>query len=139
MPLNDVQAVLAAPDDVRRDELIAQHLSRMETALARTREVVGSLREILAADAAPIVGRAPAAAGRHRPRRQRRSRPRRHRAVVRGRPSVGSPALVPSTGCYATGPAGATYSDAFFHDDRGEVVAFVPIETGGDPAGDAQQ
>src|SRR5260370_11100972 len=53
MPLDDIQAVLSAPDLRTRDHLIAAHLARMEAGLARTQQAVASLRELLEHGAAP--------------------------------------------------------------------------------------
>jgi DNA-binding transcriptional MerR regulator len=47
MPLEDIQAVLAAPDLGTRNTLIAAHLNRLEDALSRTQSAVSSLRELL--------------------------------------------------------------------------------------------
>lgn len=47
MPIPDVTAVLATADTAARGELIAAHLDRLETELARTRSAVESLRNLL--------------------------------------------------------------------------------------------
>jgi DNA-binding transcriptional MerR regulator len=47
MPLNDIRAVLSAPDVQKRNELIAAHLRRLESDLARTQTAVASLRDLL--------------------------------------------------------------------------------------------
>ena len=47
MPLDDIHAVLAAPDVQARNELIAAHLDRLEQGLARTQSAVTSLRDLL--------------------------------------------------------------------------------------------
>jgi DNA-binding transcriptional MerR regulator len=47
MPIEQVKAILAAPDPASRDALIAAHLERMEQQLARTQEAVASLRGLL--------------------------------------------------------------------------------------------
>jgi DNA-binding transcriptional MerR regulator len=54
MPLNQIRAVLAAPDVQARNELIAAHLSRLESDLARTQTAVASLRNLLE-HPAPVV------------------------------------------------------------------------------------
>jgi DNA-binding transcriptional MerR regulator len=55
MPLEEIQAVISAPDLATRNELISGHLSRLEANLARTQEATASLRDLLAppADRAP--------------------------------------------------------------------------------------
>jgi DNA-binding transcriptional MerR regulator len=47
MPLEEIRAVLAAPDVRVRNDLIAAHLNRLEQSLARTQGVVASLRDLL--------------------------------------------------------------------------------------------
>src|ERR1700726_3168176 len=47
MPLEDIQIVLQAPDVDTRNRVIANHLARLESSLARTHEAVTSLRELL--------------------------------------------------------------------------------------------
>jgi DNA-binding transcriptional MerR regulator len=51
MPIDEVKAVLAAPDLDIRNALIAAHLSRLEGELEQTRQAVMSLRNLL--DPAP--------------------------------------------------------------------------------------
>ncbi len=48
MPLEEIQAVLAAPDVPTRSERITSHLSRLEDDLARRQRAVASLRGLLA-------------------------------------------------------------------------------------------
>jgi DNA-binding transcriptional MerR regulator len=47
MPLDDIQVVLQAPDVETRNRVIANHLARLESSLARTQETVASLRGLL--------------------------------------------------------------------------------------------
>src|SRR5580658_7333082 len=47
MPLNEIRAVLSAPDLQARNDLIAAHLKRLESDLARTQTAVASLRNLL--------------------------------------------------------------------------------------------
>src|ERR1700761_3330498 len=42
MPLSEIHAVLAAPDLQKRNDLIAVHLNRLESNLARTQSAVAS-------------------------------------------------------------------------------------------------
>ena len=48
MPLEEIQAVLAAPDVQARSEQITSHLCRLEGDLARRQRAVASLRDLLA-------------------------------------------------------------------------------------------
>ena len=56
MPLEEIHAVITTPDLAARNELIAGHLRRLETTLARTQEAAASLRDLLEppADATPV-------------------------------------------------------------------------------------
>lgn len=54
VPLPDVQRILRSPDPDRRAALIAEHLGRLESELARTRAAVGSLRRLLSPEPAPL-------------------------------------------------------------------------------------
>src|ERR1700682_3190974 len=54
MPIDEVKAVLAAPDLDTRNALIAAHLSRLEGELEQTRQAVMSLRNLLEPALAPI-------------------------------------------------------------------------------------
>jgi DNA-binding transcriptional MerR regulator/effector-binding domain-containing protein len=47
MPLQDIQSVLHAPDVETRNQVIANHLTRLESSLARTQDAVASLRGLL--------------------------------------------------------------------------------------------
>jgi DNA-binding transcriptional MerR regulator/effector-binding domain-containing protein len=47
MPLNEIRSVLSAPDVQARNDLIAAHLKRLESDLARTQTAVASLRNLL--------------------------------------------------------------------------------------------
>src|ERR1700722_11486895 len=54
MPLEEVKAVLQAPDVGSRNDVIVAHLGRMESQLAQTQAVVASLRSLLERPA-PVV------------------------------------------------------------------------------------
>src|SRR6202040_2205664 len=47
MPLEDIHIVLQAPDVDTRNRVIANHLARLESVLARTQETVASVRGLL--------------------------------------------------------------------------------------------
>lgn len=126
MPLDQVRAVLHAPDlDIRNKE-IAAHLNRMEEQLAQTRATVAGLRALLEAPAA----RQPV---------EFRAIPATQALAVRGMVTVD--AFVPwwlaafgdlytalgQAGLTPAGPGGALYPAELFQEERGEVTAFVPI------------
>lgn len=54
VPLSDVQRILRSPDPDQRAALVAEHLGRLESELARTRAAVSSLRRLLAPEPAPL-------------------------------------------------------------------------------------
>jgi DNA-binding transcriptional MerR regulator len=47
MPLDEIHGILSAPDVATRNELIAEHLARLEDGLAKTQNAVASLRGLL--------------------------------------------------------------------------------------------
>ncbi|MDX3002997.1 MerR family transcriptional regulator [Kribbella solani] len=122
MPLPDVRAVVEAGEGTAREETLRTHLERMERELAQTRDVVASLRELLT-PGRPVLDV------------EYRFIPPFRAYGVRGqvpREGIG-PWCEYAFGrlgavagdIYAT--SGATYSDEFFTDDEGEVLAFHPV------------
>ena len=126
MPVPDVKAVLAAPDEQSRDRAIAEHLQRMEETLGRTAQLVASLRTLLRPEEEPIDVE--------------------YRTVTDttvfgigakvGRSEIESwcgeafPRLYEALAATRTDPAGpgaASYGEDFFSDDLGDVLAYVPI------------
>ena len=53
MPVDEVRAVLTAPDVTTRNQVIVAHLERMEEQLAQTQATVASLRAVLEAPGVP--------------------------------------------------------------------------------------
>jgi len=129
MPLPDVRAVVEATDGLTREETLRAHLERMEQELAHTRDVVASLRELLT-PGQPVVDV-----------EYRFMPPFRAYGV---RDWVEREAIGPwceyafakldgvSGGIRST--SGATYSDEFFTEDAGQVVAFLPVAPDQAPA-----
>jgi DNA-binding transcriptional MerR regulator len=123
LPLAEIGRLLAAPDPAERDAVLAEHLRRMERELDRTRAVVASLRELLAPTPALTV--------------QYRTLPELTAVALGGRVRRGDieawctaafRRLHAALGAARpAGPAGATYTDEFFTEGIGEVVAFVPV------------
>jgi DNA-binding transcriptional MerR regulator/effector-binding domain-containing protein len=127
MPLEEIQAVLAAPDLRTRNERISAHLTRLEEELGRTQRAVASLRDLLTAPPAGTpagielrdVAATPAAA---------------ISEVVDALDVVAwlqgalgelyatltAQALVPA------GHAGGIYADEIFTHQRGQATVFVP-------------
>ena len=126
MPIDEVKAMLAAPDVDTRNKVIVAHLERMEEQLADTRATVVSLRTMLEQPAGPApvafrtVGATPALA-------------------VRSVIDVGEfmawwgdafkelRAALADSAFVRAGADAALYSSEFFETERGEVVAFIPV------------
>jgi DNA-binding transcriptional MerR regulator len=128
MPLEQIRAVLAAPDPHARNQLIAAHLTRLEHDLARTQDAVASLRDLLAdpASVAPVS----------------------HRWVDAAQAAaitevVGTSDLLPwylgalgelhatleARGARPSGPAGGVYVTELFSEEKGEATVFIPTTT----------
>ena len=132
MPLEEVKAVLQAPDVGSRNDVIVAHLARMESQLAQTQAVVASLRSLLERPA-PVVAVEYRSAGRAR--------------AVAVRDVVTEAEIqdwwvaaftelygvLSAAGIAPAGPGGALYASELFELEKGEVVAFVPVP--GDAAG----
>jgi DNA-binding transcriptional MerR regulator len=126
MPLDDIGAVLTAPDVKTRNELIAAHLSRLEDSLARTQEAAASLRDLLQphpAAAAAVEHRsvepAPAAAVREVIDVQDVS-PWYQGAMGELYATLAAQKITPA------GPAGGIFASELFTDERGAATVFVP-------------
>ena len=126
MPLDDVRAILTAPDVAGRTEVIIAHLERMEAQLAETQAAVASLRSLLEHPVQPgeIEHRvAPAVVA----------------VAIAGRVTEAGLGewwgaafaelygALRAAGVQAAAPAGALYPAELFHTESGEVVAFVPV------------
>ena len=129
MPLEEIRAVIATPDLAARNELLAGHLRRLESTLARTQEAAESLRAILepARDATPVaiehrrVPAVPAAAV--------------SEVIDVGEASVWYQAalgelhaLLAAQKVLATGPGGAIYANDLFTHSRGHATVFIPCD-----------
>jgi len=127
MPVADVKAVLAAPDSAARNALIAAHLDRLETELARTRTAVDSLRNLLQRPAK-------AASVEHRTVPEAttvsiRAPVDRADVLAWWQGALGElHATVHAQGLRPTGPSGGLYASELFQHDRGEAIVFIPVE-----------
>ncbi len=126
MPVADVKALLATDDASARNALIARHLERLEDDLARTREAVTSLRDLLERPDTPLavehrsVAATPAIAIRETVDRDD--------IVIWWRGALGElHAIVDGQGLYATGPGGGLYASEIFQHDRGEAIVYIPV------------
>jgi DNA-binding transcriptional MerR regulator len=136
MPLAEIRRMLAEPDAGSREDLLAGHLDRMEAELARTRDLVGSLRRLLrTAPAVPVTHRQSPASTVLRISAQL-ARPQ--VADWCGQTFPQLYAILAHHGVEPAGAAGATYSAEFFEQDEGHVVAFVPVLAESVPVGDGR-
>jgi DNA-binding transcriptional MerR regulator len=125
LPVEQVRAVLTAPDEATRNRVIVAHLERMSAQLQETQATVESLQRMLT-----IPGQL-AVSYRDEPTLTAL-------AIVE---TVDAAEWVPwwmgaftelhaalqATGLPRTGPDGALFPTEAFTDERGELVAFVPI------------
>jgi DNA-binding transcriptional MerR regulator/effector-binding domain-containing protein len=126
MPLEQIRAVLEAPDLESRNHLISAHLTQLEQDLARTQDAVASLRDLLAdpANVAPI-----------RHRRVPAALAASISSVVSVREllpwflgALGElAATLDASGISPAGPAGGCYATELFAEEKGEATVFVPI------------
>jgi DNA-binding transcriptional MerR regulator len=126
MPLEEVKAVLRAPDVAARNAVIVAHLDRMESQLENTQSTVASLRTLLERPPTPIAV-------------EYRSVPPTRTVAIAETVSeqdieewwVGAflelRSVLASADVAPAGPAGALYSNELFELELGEVVAFVPV------------
>jgi DNA-binding transcriptional MerR regulator len=124
MPLDDIRAVLTAPDLPARNERIAHHLARLEGQRDRTQRAVDALGDLLAHDARVDV--------------ELRSTPAISAAaiteVINSDDAVAwlpgalgeLHATVAAQQLPVTGPAGGIYGDEIFTHHRGSATIFLP-------------
>ena len=129
MPLEEIHAVISTPDLAARNELIAGHLRRLETTLARTQQATASLRDLLEppTDATPVAI-------------EHRRMPATPAAAVSDVIDVKDAtgwyqgalgelhALLAAQKITPSGPGGAIYANDLFTHERGEATVFVPCE-----------
>lgn len=128
MPIEEIRAVLAAPDVPTRNRHISAHLERLEDELGRTRHTVAALRDLLSPPASEgpaiglrSVGPVQAAAITATVTAQDVG------AWLQG--ALGELfATVAGQGLRESGPAGGIYADELFTLHRGQATVFVPCE-----------
>jgi DNA-binding transcriptional MerR regulator len=126
MPLEQLKGVLQAPDVAARNRLIIAHLEHMESALRQTQETVASLRALLDQPRASIAVEyryVEATAAIAITETVQRSEivswwgaafDELHQALAQ-------------TSVLRTGPDAALYSNEYFEDEIGEIIAFIPV------------
>jgi DNA-binding transcriptional MerR regulator/effector-binding domain-containing protein len=128
MPLEEIQAVLAASDLPARNERITAHLNRLEGELGRTQRAVASLRDLLAAPAPEV-----RAAGIE----LRRAPPAPAAAITEVVAAEDSApwlqgalgelyAILAAQNVPVAGPAGGIFADDVFTRHHGQATIFVP-------------
>jgi len=134
MPLDEVRAVLRAPDAAARNEVIVAHLARMESQLAQMQSTVASLRALLERPPAAIPVQ-------HRSLRAEPALAMAERVTMADLEPWWDSAFaelyraVRSAGVDPSGPSGALYPPELFQVEVAEVVAFVPVRRPVAPAG----
>lgn len=121
VPLAAVRRIVGAADPTVRAELVAEHLARLESELARTRAAVTSLRRLLSPEPAPL-------------RVEVRSVPATTVAAIEADLSLdevlgwyaGAAAELAAAVPDPAGPPGGVYDDALFADGRGHVLVHLP-------------
>jgi len=128
MPLDQIRAVLQAPDLRVRNRLISAHLGQLQEDLSRTQAAVASLQALLTdpADVAPVSHRSVGAA---------------MTAAITEVVSAGDllpwylgalgelSATLEARGTTAAGQAGGVYATELFSEEAGEATVFVPTTT----------
>jgi DNA-binding transcriptional MerR regulator len=127
LPVEDVRAVLSAPDDASRNAVMVEHLDRMSRQLEQVQDTVESLRRMLSGgDGAIEVSH--------------RDEPATMVLAIRGHVDGDSVVswwleafselhrLLRTAGITRTGPDGAEFPTEFFTDGAAELVAFVPVD-----------
>jgi DNA-binding transcriptional MerR regulator len=137
MPLGEIATIVRAPDVGTRNAAIVAHLERMEHQLEHTRATVASLRALLERGPATIAVeycKVPQAT-----------------AIAIGEDVAGADvvawleaafgdlrAALESLGMRRAGPDGALFSSELLEDERGELVAFIPVAGATDTVGRGQ-
>jgi DNA-binding transcriptional MerR regulator len=127
MPLEEIHAVIAAPDLAARNEIISAHLSRLEATLARSQEATTSLRDLLQ----PPVDAGPVAV-------EHRQVAATSAAAVCEVIDVGEAAawyqgalgelyaILAAQNVKPSGPGGGIFADDVFTHERGRATIYVP-------------
>jgi DNA-binding transcriptional MerR regulator len=127
MPVREVGEVLATTDPEARNALIARHLDRLESELARTRAAVTALRRLLqpATDEIEVELRAAPAMTVAAIRAAVE-----HRDVLAwyGEAMTELDSVLASARRTPTGPCGGLYDNELFTDDHGDAMVYLPTD-----------
>ena len=134
MPLDEIQAVLDAADIESRNQVITNHLARLESNLARTQGAVTSLRDLLDhPQPSPVIDHRylPAA-----PAAVITDVVDRSDALTWYQGAIGElTATLAAQDINPTGPAGGVFGTELFTDDRGRATIFLPCHPSPRPIG----
>jgi DNA-binding transcriptional MerR regulator len=125
MPLDQVRAVLTAPDITSRNNLIAAHMQRLQDGIERTQQLVESLQDLLAHPETGIPIE-------HRTMQETYAAAIREVIDIADAPAWYQGALgelfatLSAQGISPSGAAGGVFSNELFTDERGEATVFVP-------------
>jgi DNA-binding transcriptional MerR regulator len=127
MPLEDIQAVIAAPDLDTRNELIAAHLDRLESNLTKTQEAAASLRNLLRAPSAAFPTKVEHRSAAAEPAVAVSEVIDVEDALPWFQGALGEIyATLAAQGLPVSGPGGGIYSNELFSHERGLATIFVP-------------
>ena len=129
MPLDDVRAVMEAPDVRARNAAISAHLRRMEGELEHTRETVRSLRMLLDEDAPPTVAVAYRSVGPTETLAMRDQVAYADAFDWLAEAFAELRSALQQSGARRTGADAALYSSELLEDEHGELVAVVPVDS----------
>jgi DNA-binding transcriptional MerR regulator len=127
MPLEEIHAVITTPDLEMRNQVIAAHLSRLESNLARTGEAVASLRNLLQQSL-------PSTPTHIEHRRIEETPAASVREVIDVRDALSwyqgalgeLYATLGAQNLPTVGPGGGIFSNDLFEQERGEATVFLP-------------
>jgi DNA-binding transcriptional MerR regulator len=126
MPLDEIRAVVTAPEVAERNEVIMSHLRRMETHLEQTQATVASLRGLLERSPDPVTV-------------EYRSVPPTTALAITELVAVADAEewwmgafdelyrALEAAHIFPAGPGGALWPDEYFEEEKGECTLFVPV------------
>jgi DNA-binding transcriptional MerR regulator len=134
MPLEDIHAVLSAPDVETRNQVMVAHLARLQANLTRTQDAVASLRDLLAQPSAT-----PPVHHRHLPATPAAAITEtvdRADALVWYQGALGElQAILAAQYLDPAGPGGGIFANELFADERGRATIFLPCTQAVRPMG----
>lgn len=126
MPVDEVKAVLAAPDLEARNEVIMGHLDRMRAQLEETQASVASLRSLLEPSPAPVPVEYRSAAA--TPTIAIAERVRAEDAVEWWMGAFDELHRVAAElGLERAGADGALFPAEFYEEEKGDLIAYIPV------------